>query len=150
MVTKVRTIDFLPEIFKTKTNSQFLQATLDQLTQQPDFKRIQGYIGSKFGYGVNTTDKYLEEPSKSRTNYQLEPSIVFKKTDTNIAKDILTYQGLLDSLTLEGSLSENISNSLQNQFYSWDSFVDLDKIINYSQYYWLPFGPDSVLITQDQ
>ena len=150
MVTKVRTIDFLPEIFKTKTNSQFLQATLDQLTQQPDFKRIQGFIGSKFGYGVNTTDTYLEEPSKSRTNYQLEPSVVFKKTDTNTAKDVLTYQGLLDSLKLQGSLSENVSNSLQNQFYSWDSFVDLDKLINYSQYYWLPFGPDSVIITQEQ
>ena len=44
MVTQVRTIDFLPEIFKTKTNEQFLAATLDQITQQPDFRRIQGYI----------------------------------------------------------------------------------------------------------
>ena len=107
MVTRVRTIDFLPEIFKTKTNSQFLEATLDQLTQQPDFKRIQGYIGSKFGYGIDTSDKYLSEPNKSRTNYQLEPSVVFKKTDTNIAKDVLTYQGFIDSLKLQGNIVEN-------------------------------------------
>lgn len=52
MVTKVRTIDFLPDIFKTNTNRQVLGATLDQLVQQPNFKRIQGYVGSKFGYGV--------------------------------------------------------------------------------------------------
>ena len=36
MVTKVRTIDFLPEVFRTDTNAQFLAATLDQLVQQPD------------------------------------------------------------------------------------------------------------------
>ena len=147
MVTRVRTIDFLPEIFKTKTNSQFLEATLDQLTQQPDFKRIQGYIGSKFGYGIDTSDKYLSEPNKSRTNYQLEPSVVFKKTDTNIAKDVLTYQGFIDSLKLQGNTVENNNVLFKNQFYSWDSFVDLDKMINYSQYYWLPFGPESIIIS---
>ena len=150
MVTRVRTIDFLPEIFKTKANTQFFEATLDQLTQQPDFKRIQGYIGSKFGYGVNATDKYLEEPNKSRTNYQLEPGVVFKKTDTNIAKDILTYQGFIDSLKLQGNIVENNNVLFENQFYSWDSFVDLDKLINYSQYYWLPFGPEAVTITNTE
>ena len=87
MVTKVRTIDFLPEIFRTKSNEQFLQGTLDQLVQQPDFKRIQGYIGSKFGYGINPNDKYLVEPTKTRTDYQLEPSVIFKKTDTEQAKE---------------------------------------------------------------
>ena len=150
MVTRVRTIDFLPEIFKTKTNSQFLEATLDQLTQQPDFKRIQGYIGSKFGYGINSSDKYLSEPNKSRTDYQLEPSVVFKKTDTNIAKDVLTYQGFIDSLKLQGNVVENNNVLFKNQFYSWDSFVDLDKLINYSQYYWLPFGPESIIITNTE
>ena len=147
MVTKVRTIDFLPEIFKTKSNTQFLEATLDQLTQQPDFKRIQGYIGSKFGYGINSNDKYLVEPSKVRTNYQLEPSIIFKKKDTNVAIDALTYTGLIDGLKLQGNVIEDTNVLFSNQFYSWDSFVDLDKMINYSQYYWLPFGPESIIVS---
>ena len=85
MVTRVRTIDFLPEIFRTKTNEQFLRATLDQLTQQPNFRRIEGFIGSKFGYGVNSNDKYLVEPSKTRTDYQLEPAVVFTKKDSQKA-----------------------------------------------------------------
>jgi len=147
MVTKVRTIDFLPEIFKTKPNSQFLAATLDQLVQQPDLRRIQGYIGAKFGYGINSNDKYLVEPSKVRTDYQLEPTVVFKKKDTDKAIDLLTYPGILDSLKLQGGVTNNNTSLFENQFYSWDSFVDLDKLINYSQYYWLPFGPDPVLIT---
>lgn len=146
MVSQVRTIDFLPEIFKTKTNEQFLSATLDQLTQQPKFNRIQGYIGSKFGYGVNANDKYLVEPNKIRTDYQLEPSVIFTKKDTSVAIDLLTYPGILDSLKLQGAVTSNNSKLFDNQFYSWDSFVDLDKLINFGQYYWLPNGPDTVTI----
>jgi hypothetical protein len=147
MTTRVRTIDFLPEIFKTKSNEQFLSATLDQLFQQPNTSRIQGFIGSKFGYGVKSSDKYLVEPSKERTDYQLEPSVVFKKKDTEKAIDILTYNGLIDSLRLAGSEVKNHSLLFQNEYYSWDSFTDLDKLINFSQYYWLPDGPDAVTIS---
>ena len=43
MASRIRILDFLPEIFKTKTNAQFLAATLDQLVAQPNIKRIQGY-----------------------------------------------------------------------------------------------------------
>lgn len=147
MVTQVKTIDFLPEIFKTKTNEQFLSATLDQLVQQPKFNRIQGYIGSKFGYGVNSSDKYLVEPTKVREEYQLEPAVIFTKKDTSVAVDLLTYPGILDSLKLQGGKTNNNSSLFQNQFYSWDSFADLDKLINFSQYYWLPNGPDLVTVT---
>ena len=147
MAIKVRTLDFLPEIFRTDTNQQFLSSTLDQLVQQPKFKKIQGYIGSKFGYGVNAGDGYVAEPNKIRTDYQLEPAVVFKKNETNIPVDAVTYPNLLDALRSEGALVDNHSNLFSNEFYSWDSFVDLDKIINYSQYYWLPQGPDSVLVT---
>jgi hypothetical protein len=34
-----------------------------------------------------------------------------------------------------------------SQFYSWDSFTDLDKIINFNQYYWLPEGAPSVNVS---
>jgi hypothetical protein len=47
MVNKVRTLDFLPEVFRTETNAQFLNATLDVLVQQPNFNRVEGFIGSK-------------------------------------------------------------------------------------------------------
>ena len=35
----VRSVDFLPEIFQTPVNKQFLSATLDQLVQEPKFKK---------------------------------------------------------------------------------------------------------------
>jgi hypothetical protein len=147
MASQVRTIDFLPEIFRTKPNEQFLNATLDQLVQPPKFTKLQGYIGSKFGYGVNSSDKYIKEPSKVRNDYQLEPAVVFKKKDTEVAVDLITYPGIIDTLKLNSGSEINHNSLFSNEFYSWDSFVDLDKLINYSQYYWLPQGPESVPIT---
>lgn len=146
MAIRVRTLDFLPEIFKTPTNQQFLQATLDQLTQQSNTTRIEGYIGSKFGYGINANDKYVVEPNQTRTNYQLDPAVIFLKKDTTTAKDFLTYPGLLDAIKLQNGDVTNNNQMMENQFYSWDSFCDLDKLINFSQYYWLPTGPKAVKV----
>ena len=55
-LSRIRTVDFLPEIFRTETNKQFLSATLDQLTQNPKLKPTQGYIGRQVGPGVNPAD----------------------------------------------------------------------------------------------
>ena len=38
-MANTRTVDFLPEIFQTTANKQFLNATLDQLVQEPTFKK---------------------------------------------------------------------------------------------------------------
>ena len=146
-MARIRTLDFLPEIFQTPTNSEFLAATLDQLVNPPETLKIQGYVGSKLGYGINATNKYVVEPTKTRTDYQLEPGVVFTKKDESIAKDAIGYTGILDSIGLDGGITDNNSQLFESQFYSWDSFVDLDKLINYNQYYWLPEGPPAVTIS---
>ena len=147
--TRIRTLNFLPDIFKTTTNAQFLAATLDQIVDQPNTERIEGYIGTKFGYGINAKNKYVIEPTKTRTDYQLDPGVAFLKKDTGIAQDFISYPGIIDALKLEGGITNNNDRLFESQFYSWDSFTDLDKIINFNQYYWLPEGPDPVTISTD-
>lgn len=144
MVNKVRSIDFLPEVFKTTTNQQFLNATLDVLTSQPDLKRVEGFIGEKYGYGVSPTDKYVVEPTKNRRNYQLDPGVIFLKPETQTAQDFINYSGIVDALKIDGANTTNHDRLFNNQFYSWDPFIDIDKIVNYTQYYWLPEGPDAI------
>jgi hypothetical protein len=149
MATRIRTLNFLPEIFKTPTNSQFLNATLDQIVDQPNIKRIQGYIGSKFGYGVNAKNYYVTEPTKTRTDYQLDPGVTFLKKDTSTANDFISYPGIIDALKLEGGVVNDNNRLFTSEFYSWDSFTNLDKIINFNQYYWLPEGPEAVNVTTE-
>ena len=61
-MAKIRTLDFLPEIFQTDTNAQFLGATLDQLVNPPVTEKLQGYVGSKFGYGINARNNIFKRP----------------------------------------------------------------------------------------
>ena len=149
MAARIRTLNFLPEIFQTPTNSQFLGATLDQIVSQPNTMQIEGYIGSKFGYGINAKDSYVVEPTKTRTAYQLDPGVVFTKTNTNTAKDFVSYPGIIDALKLEGAITNNNDRLFNSEFYSWDSFTNLDKNINFNQYYWLPTGAPVVNISTD-
>jgi len=149
MAARIRTLSFLPEIFQTPTNAQFLGATLDQIVDQPNTMRIEGYVGSRFGYGINAKDSYVVEPTKTRTDYQLDPGVVFTKTNTSTAKDFISYPGIIDALSLEGGITNNNDRLFNSEFYSWDSFTNLDKIINFNQYYWLPTGAPVVNISTD-
>jgi hypothetical protein len=139
-----RTVDLLPEIFRTGTNRKFLAATLDQLTQEPNVNRTQGYVGRRVGPGVNPADKYLTEPTATRTDYQLEPGVVLLDPNTSRARDVMTYPGIIDALNLQNGDVSRQDRLFESEYYSWDPFCDLDKFNNYSQYYWLPAGPISV------
>ena len=149
MAARIRTLNFLPEVFQTPTNAQFLGATLDQIVDQPNTMQIEGYIGSKFGYGINAKDKYVIEPTKTRTDYQLDPAVVFTKTNTSTAIDFISYPGMVDAVRLNGGITNNNDRLFNSQFYSWDPFVDLDKVINFNQYYWLPTGAPAVTVATD-
>ena len=139
-----RTVDFLPPIFQTSTNKQFLAATLDQLVQEPQFKKTQGFVGRHVGPGVNPNDYYVIEPTASRSNYQLEPGVISQVPDTNTISDAITYPGITDAIGRQGGVTNNAARLYTSEYYSWDPFINFDKFSNYSQYYWVPAGPLAV------
>lgn len=140
-MANVRSVDFLPEIFQTDANKQFLAATLDQLIQEPNFKKTQGFIGRTVGPGVNPNDRYVIEPTTTRANYQLEPGVVSLEPDTDTIKDVITYPGLNDAVTFQGGAGSRPDRLYSSEYYTWDPFVDFDAFVNFSQYFWVPAGP---------
>lgn len=146
MAAKIRSVDFLPEIFQTPVNKQFLSATLDQLVQEPNYKQTQGFIGQKVGPGVNPNDGYVIEPTQVRNNYQLEPGIVSVDPTTFKVTDGITYPGIINALAVEGGITDQADRLFESEYYTWDPFVDFDKYNNYAQYFWLPSGPDAVTV----
>ena len=77
-----KTLQFLPEIFQTDTNRKFLNATVDQLVSEPNLTKINGYIGRKLAPSYKIKDSYISEPTKSRQDYQLEPTVIIKDPTT--------------------------------------------------------------------
>ncbi|CAB4133715.1 hypothetical protein UFOVP257_437 [uncultured Caudovirales phage] len=142
-----KTIQFLPEVFRTDSNKKFLNATVDQLVSEPRLKKINGYIGRKLSPAYKSTDSYIGEPSTDRQNYQLEPSLIIKNEVTNVIDFATTYTDIVNQIRYHGGLTDKHDRLFDNEYYTFNPKIDLDKFINFSQYYWLENGPNAVTIS---
>ena len=145
-MAQIQTVNFLPEAYRTPANQKFLNATLDQLVTQPDLRTINGYIGRKFAPTFKNTDNYQPESTLLRQNYQLEPSIVVTDPITKNIDFFSSYIDLINQISHDGGFVDNHSRLFANESYSFDGLIDLDKFVNFAQYYWLADGPDVVAV----
>ena len=141
-----KSVNLLPEYLKTDKNSKFLSSTVDQFIQTPQLERIDGFIGSTITPNYDpTSDFYLKEDLALRKNYSLEPALVFKDQSANVT-DVVAYDDIINEITNRGVKTENLDKVFRSKFYSYDPHIDWDKLVNYNQYYWLPNGPNPILI----
>ena len=127
-MAKRKSIDFLPNVFKTSSNKRFLNATLDQLIQEPALKKIYGYIGQQDQSPVfQNTDYYISEGDNYSQFYQLEPGIVIKKRDFNSntykVDNVYNYPDLLNQIVSDGGLNNNHDRLFTNRYYSYNGWT---------------------------
>ena len=138
--------NLLPSVFQTDTNEKFLTATVDQLISEPVLTNLNGYIGRKFTPTFKQGDSYITESTASRQDYQLESSVVVKD-DANKISFFSTYVDYLNKLKYYGALTDKQSRMFSADYYTYDPHISIDKFVNFSQYYWLPNGPDAVEVS---
>ena len=151
-MAKRKSSKFLPQVFQTSSNNRFLNATLDQLIQEPALKKVYGYIGQQDQSSVfNKNDYYINENDAYAQFYQLEPGVVIKKrainSNTYKVDNVYNYPDLLNQVVSDGGINSDHQRMFTNRYYNYNGFVDLDKLTNYRQYYWVPNGPLSVDVT---
>jgi len=139
------TTTLLPEVFQTERNKKFLNATLDQWTQKGELEKISGFIGSQKGPSFKNTDNYLDEINNDRKNYQLEPSVNYVKDDGTVDY-YSSYVDLVNQVSFLGGNKSNHNRLFSQQSHSWAPPVDVDPLINFRNYYWLPQGPSVVQV----
>jgi hypothetical protein len=145
-----KSINLLPSYYKTSKNEKFLSGTIDQLIQTPKLDRLDGFVGSKLSKNYNPlTDNYISDKQKLRNDYQLEPGLVVKKLSQEISR-AFTYDDLINQVSYHNGYIDNLDRVFRSDFYSYDPNVEWDKLVNFRQYYWLPTGPGTVLITGQQ
>ena len=150
-----RSIAHLPSFYRTDTNHRFLTSTLDQLIQPGSLTRLDGYIGRTYAYTRKPTDKYITSASKDRDDYQLEPAVTYTDKDTSSinpedqVKFTATYDDYINQIKFFGGNVDNHDRLNKEEVYNWNPAVDFDKLINYREYYWLPEGPNPILISNN-
>ena len=143
------TANFLPDFYQTPANKKFLQATLDQLYQPGTVKKINGYVGKENAKSATGTDLYITAASSVRQNYQLEPGMTITDDigNTTFFKDYIDY---INQINVFGGNTKNHARLNKQEFYSWDPHIDWDKFVNFQNYYWLPYGPDTIEVLGQQ
>ena len=145
-----KSVNLLPEYLRTDKNSKFLSSTIDQFIQTPQVERLDGFVGSKITPNYNpSTDFYLDEKSPLRNSYSLEPALVFRDANSNIT-DVVSYDDLINEIAIQGNKSSNLDSIFNSKFYSYDPLIDWDKLINFTDYYWLPTGPGLITLASTE
>ncbi len=134
---KRRIVKQLPAVHQTETLQKFFGATADHLFDPGKGRAINGYVGQKPLWYDPDQDYYLEENTSERTFYQLEASMVSKDTEGELS-DLLPYPDLINQLRFQGALTNNHNRLFSQDYYTWCPPIDLDKIVNFRQYVWLP------------
>ncbi|NBR60165.1 MAG: hypothetical protein EBT86_00675 [Actinobacteria bacterium] len=136
---------FIPRFFRSESNKKFLSGTIDNLIKNGTVKRLNGFIGRQNTKSITNSDIFLEEEEFDRQNYQLEPALVSEDILGNVSffKDYIDY---INTIQVNGGNVSNHEKLNKQEFYGWNPHIDWDKIVNYLQYYWLPFGPEIIPI----
>ena len=141
---KRRTIELLPGHLRTETLSKVFAATVDHMFQPESVEFLTGYIGEKPSWYDPLKDFYVDEPTKNRRDYQLSPTIVSRNYQSGRITNSLFYEDLIGQLRFQGAIVDNHSRLFDQEYYSWSPLIDLDKFINFNNYYWLPSGLPSI------
>ena len=148
-----RTVAQLPAYYRTDANERFLSSTVDQLIQPGSLERLDGYVGRQYAYTRKTTDSYITATNEARTNYQLEPAVTYTDRDTSSinpedqVKFSATYDDYINQIAYFGGKTDNHDRLNREYVYAWNPAIDLDKMVNYREYYWLPDGPNPITVS---
>ena len=142
---KRTSVEQLPRFFRTPQNKKFLSSTLDQLTNPGVIEKINGFVGKREAKAVSVLDNYLDDVTKERQDYQFEPVSVYEDFlgSTKYYADYNDYIGLLKTYNAN---TNNHSALNEQEYYAWNPNINLDKFVNFREYYWLPNGPQEVAV----
>jgi len=141
-----RTVDLLPQVFKTESNSKFLAGVLDPLTQPGTLQKTVGYIGRRFGKTYKGADIYLDSDATLRSRYQLEPGVLLTNEDNTRIEKFYDYIDFKNQIKFFNNFSERDDNITSQEHYTWNPPIEWDKFINFREYYWVPAGPPDVKV----
>jgi hypothetical protein len=144
-----KTTNLLPNKFRTSSNTKFLNSVVEPLISDPELRRVNGYVGQHLTRSYRVGDGYIQEPTPTRQQRQLDPTLIVYDNTTDKAKLTVSYVELLDRLRYLGSTVKNESILFEQEYYNYYPHFDADKFVNYAQYYWVPMGVPSVIIESD-
>lgn len=140
-VNNIKTSNFLPSVFQTDLNKNWLDSTLDQMVSKGPLEDVDVYVGSRKGDVATATDVYLEPKFHKalQTTTQLAPGVVaFDKS--NDVTNMIAFDDIAHSINQNFS-TYNYHSAYSSRKHGYNPPIDIDKFVNYRNYRWVPELP---------
>jgi hypothetical protein len=144
-----RISEFLPEVLQTDVLRKFFAATADHMFQPDRVEYLNAYVGqlpSKYDANADAT---IKEITPERQAYQVEPGLVSRNSQSGNITHMLSYDDLINKLRWHGALVDDHNRLFQGDYYVFGLPVDLDKMVNYTQYVWSAAGPQLIRLQSE-
>ena len=131
----------LPAVHQTPVIKNFFDTTVEQLFSKANVETVSAYIGRKEESIFDSTDTYVLQPTVDRDRFSLEPVVNTIDTANGTAANRMFYEDYLNVLKSYGVNTLNQNTLFDTDFYTWLPPINIDKFINYQEYFWSPNGP---------
>lgn len=134
----------LPGVLQTPTNKNFFESTVEQMFSKANVENIQGFVGRRTTDDLGATGSYLQEQTETRRFYSLSPVVNTVDAATSESTNLVFYDEFINGLGTLGVDLRNHNKLFSSSFYSFMPPINVDKLINYQEYYWDPTGPTTI------
>ena len=140
-------VNQLPVVLQTKAVKNFFEATVEQLYSEANTTPLAGFIGKKTGEDYGLTGAFLKEDNADRRQYNLSPAVNNINPITGDSENLVFYDEFIDTLGVYGVNTSNHNRIFGSKFRVFMPPIEIDKFINYQEYYWSLTGPSVSTIT---
>ena len=140
--------DSLPGVLNTDLLQKFLKGTGDNLFQPELTEKLSGFVGRVPSHADLIKDFYIKESTKERREHQLEPTMISTDPDTGEITNVSFYDDIVNLIRFQGGIIDNQDRLFETETYSWMPPINPDMLMNYTNYFWFPSGPDVIRITE--
>ena len=137
----------LPAVQQTTAIKNFFESTVEQLFSKSNTESIQGFVGSPRSQDIGLTGEYLTEPTVTKRFYGLSPTVNTINPDSGESENLIFYDELIDILSIYGVDTKNHNKIFAETYSAFMPPVDIDKLLNYSEYYWSSTGPSTIYVS---
>lgn len=124
---------------------KFFDYVLNNFFEKSYERYVNGYIGRKTEV-LEDGNFYLKERTPERQLYQLTPMVIDTEKDSTEIKDIVDYSTFINTLKLQGCLTNDHNRLLSNEHWSYCPPIDPDMFLNFNCYYWIEEGVKPIYI----
>ena len=128
--------DLLPEVYQNSFSKSMFNTLFNRYVTKDELVHVDGYIG-KGNVNANI-NRNIQEDSPDRQAAQLQP-MLYSKVGT--VEHMATWADVLNELEKVGVDTDTLKDWLTPQKFNWVPPIDIDKLLNYSDYYWV--SPDN-------